>query len=141
VAGYIEEHFVAIRAHIKERAALFHRFEVLWTPTVLILDSSGTERRRSEGYLPRDEFVAELHMAEARVSFVRKQWADAERIYDEVISGFLQTAAAPEAVYWRGVCRHKKANDHTALHQVATQFERQSQNSIWAKKASIWRGH
>jgi TolA-binding protein len=80
-------------------------------------------------------------MGEARVGFVGKQWADAERIYDEVIDGFPGTAVAPEAVYWRGVCRYKRTNDHTALRDVAMLLEGQSQNSIWTRKASIWLGN
>jgi outer membrane protein assembly factor BamD (BamD/ComL family) len=118
---------------------VFHRLSVLWTPTVVILDPSGTERRRSEGYLPRDEFFAELHLGLARVAVMRKQWADAERFYEAVIERFPQTNAAPEAVYWRGVCRYKRTNDHRELPAVAAQFERQYQETLWAKKASIWR--
>jgi TolA-binding protein len=106
---------------------------------VLVLDSSGVERRRSEGYLPRDEFFAELHLGLGRLAFMRKQWADAERLYGEVIERFPQTIGAPEAVYWRGVSRYKRTNDHTELPAITTQFERQYQQSPWAKKASIWR--
>jgi TolA-binding protein len=112
---------------------------VLWTPTVLVLDPSGVERRRSEGYLPRDEFFAELHLGLGRAAFMRKQWADAERFYGEVIERFPQTTGAAEAVYWRGVSRYKRTNDHTELPAVAAQFDRQYQDTAWAKKASIWR--
>lgn len=118
---------------------MFHRLNVLWTPTVLTLDPSGGERRRMEGYLARDEFFAELQLHLARVAFMRKQWADAERCYEEVIERFPQTFAAPEAVYWRGVSRYKRTNDHMELPAVAAQFERQYQQSAWAQKASIWR--
>jgi hypothetical protein len=139
VAAFIEQHFIPNQAHIKEQGPVFHRLSVLWTPTVVILDPSGTERRRSEGYLPRDEFFAELHLGLARVAVMRKQWADAERFYEAVIERFPQTNAAPEAVYWRGVCRYKRTNDHRELPAVAAQFERQYQETLWAKKASIWR--
>jgi outer membrane protein assembly factor BamD (BamD/ComL family) len=106
---------------------------------VLILDASGTERRRSEGYLPRDEFVAELHLGLGRLAFMQKQWTDAERHYSEVIDRFPKTTGAAEAVYWRGVSRYKRTNDHTALPAIAAEFERQYQQSPWATKASIWR--
>jgi hypothetical protein len=130
---------VPVRAHIKERGVLFHRFGVLWTPTALFLDSDGTERRRSEGYLPRDEFFAELHLGHARVHFMRKEWAEAEQVYDQIVSRFTRTQAAAEAAYWRGVCRYKRTNDHKALHEVPSAFKRGGvDGGIWARKASIW---
>jgi outer membrane protein assembly factor BamD (BamD/ComL family) len=118
---------------------VFHRFDVVWTPTVLILDSSGVERRRSEGYLPREEFFAELHLGLGRAAFMRKQWAEAERFYGDVIERFPQTNGAAEAVYWRGVSRYKRTNDHMELAAVAAEFERKYQDTPWAKKASVWR--
>jgi hypothetical protein len=139
VAAFIEEQFVPLRAHIKQRAALFHQFSVLWTPTVLFLDSATVERRRSEGYLPRQEFFAELHHGVARLLFLRKRWPETIRAYDEIVSRFGDTAAAAEAMYWAGVSRYSQSHDHHVLGELAAQFERQHQHTLWARKASIWR--
>jgi hypothetical protein len=139
VSAFIEQHFVPNQAHIKDQGPVFHRLNVLWTPTVLILDSAGVERRRSEGYLPRDEFFAELHLGLARVAFMRKDWSAAEQFYGTVIERFPKTLGAAEAIYWRGVARYKGTNDHTELPKIAAEFERQHQQTIWAMKASIWR--
>ena len=81
MSGFINENFVPLEAHIKEHAAYFHRFDAVWTPTVLVLDSDGEERLRVEGYLPKEEFRAQLEMGLARVAFMNKQWAEAERRY------------------------------------------------------------
>jgi len=62
----------------------FHRFDALWTPTILIMDSGGVERSRIEGYLPKNWFRARLEMGLARVAFMQKKWADAEKIYAAV---------------------------------------------------------
>jgi hypothetical protein len=139
VSAFIEQHFVPSQAHVKEQGPVFHRLNVLWTPTVLILDSSGVERRRSEGYLSREEFLAELHLGLARVAFIRKQWSEAEQFCDKVIERLPKTLGAAEAIYWRGVSRYKRTNDHTELPKIAAEFERQHQQTIWAMKASIWR--
>lgn len=127
-----------VEAHIKEHPAYFHRFDAVWTPTILILDSDGTERHRVEGYLPREEFRAQLELGLARVAFMRKQWAEAERRYGQLIERHPDSKAAPEAVYWRGVSHYKATNDHTALGEVAEQFEHKYQDSVWAQKASVW---
>ena len=125
-------------AHIKKHPVYFHRFDVLWTPTVLILESKGIERERNEGYLPNAEFRARLEMGLARIAFMHKQWAEAERKYAAVAERYPNTSAAPEAIYWRGVSRYKATNDHVALGEVADELKEKYQGSIWTLKASIW---
>jgi len=129
---------VPVEAHIKERPAYFHRFDAVWTPTVLVLDPDGTERLRIEGYLPKDEFRAQLEMGLARVAFMRKRWADAEQRYAAVVERYPDSKVAPEAVYWRGVSRYKATNDHTALGDVPGQLEEKYADSVWALKALPW---
>ena len=127
-----------LEAHVKEHPAYFHRFGAVWTPTVLILDSGGTERLRVEGYLPRDEFRAHLEMGLARVAFMGKRWDEAERRYAQVVDLYPDSKVAPEAVYWRGVSRYKRTNDHTVLGEVPGQLNEKYPDSVWALKASVW---
>jgi hypothetical protein len=81
--------------------------------TALILDANGIERARNEGYLPNSEFRAQLEMGLARIAFMQKQWTEAERRYSEIAERYPNTSAAPEATYWKGVCRYKATNDHS----------------------------
>ncbi len=111
---------------------------MLWTPTVLILDSQGIERARIEGYFPNSEFRARLEMGLARIAFMHKEWGEAGRRYGDVAARYAETHAAPEAVYWKGVSRYKGANDHKALDEVARELKERYQTSLWTKKASIW---
>ena len=105
---------------------------------MLIMDSDGKERWRIEGYLPKDEFRAQLEMGLARIAFMHKQWADAEQRYAQVVEHYPDTAAAPEAVYWRGVSQYKRTNDHTVLGGVAEQLNQKYPDNVWAQKASVW---
>lgn len=102
------------------------------------MDSRGKERWRIEGYLPKNEFRAQLEMGLARIPFMDKQWADAEQRYAQVIERYAETAAAPEAVYWRGVSRYSRTHDHTALGAVAEELGAKYPESVWAQKASVW---
>jgi TolA-binding protein len=77
-------------------------------------------------------------MGLARLAFMRKQWADAERRYAQVLERYPDSQAAPEAVYWKGVSHYKATNDHTVLGEVAEQFKQKYQDSVWAQKASVW---
>ena len=127
-----------LEAHIKEHPVYFHRFDALWTPTVLVLDSDGVERYRIEGYLPKNEFRAQLELALARVSFMNKRWADAERRYTDVLDRYPDSNSAPEALYWKGVSHYKATNDHTVLGELPAQFRQKYPDSIWAAKTLAW---
>jgi hypothetical protein len=138
VSSFINENFVPIEAHIKEHPVNFHRFDAAWTPTVLIMDSEGVERFRIEGYLPKEEFRAHLELGLARVAFMAKRWADAERMYAEVAERYPDSKVAPEAIYWKGVSRYKQTNDHNVLGEVPEQLQGKYAYSEWALKASVW---
>jgi hypothetical protein len=111
---------------------------VPWTPTVVVLDPSGKERHRVEGYLTRPEFDAQLRLGLARIRFAQKRWADAEAVYDEVVRQLPDTRTAAEATYWRGVCRYLRSHDPAILYALAAEFRHVYRDSIWAEKASVW---
>ena len=96
------------------------------------------ERYRNEGYLPKDEFRAQLELGLAREAFMSKQWSDAERRYAEVLEHYPNTKAAPEALYWKGVSHYKATNDHTVLGELAQQFKQKYSDSVWALKTLAW---
>jgi TolA-binding protein len=137
-ASFINENFVPLSAHIKEHPVYFHRFDALWTPTVLILDPNGVERHRLEGYLPNDEFRAQLELGLARVAFMSKNFKDAERRYAEVLERYPNSKSAPEALYWKGVSHYKATNDHTVLGELPGLFKEKYPDSIWALKTAAW---
>jgi len=138
MAGFINENFIPISVHIKENPAGFHRFDSVWTPTALILDENGKERHRIEGYLPKDEFAAQLLLGVARVAFMQKKWKDAEALYSQILNDYPKSTAAPEAVYWKAVSHYKATNDHTVLGEVPKTLQQKYPNSVWAKKAIPW---
>jgi len=102
------------------------------------LDSDGQERYRIEGYLPQDWFHAHLDMAVARLHFMKKKFADAEKIYAEVIEKFAATGVAAEAIYWRAVCQYKATNDHTVLGPAAKELSRKYPDDEWTLKSGPW---
>jgi TolA-binding protein len=142
VVQLIEQNFVPVRVHVKDQADDFKRlgakFSAQWTPTILVLDSSGEERHRIEGFLPTDDFIAQLLLGLAKSAFARGDFADAERRFREIVDKCPSTEAAPEALYWAGVSRYKATNDGAALAETAKAFKQRYQDTSWAKKASVW---
>jgi len=133
---------VPVRVHVRNQADEFkrlgERYGVQWTPTTLVIDSSGQERHRVEGFLPVQDFLAQQELGLAQSEFARSKFAEAERRYREVVKRYPETEAAPEALYWAGVARYKASGDGGALSQTAKQFQERYQNSSWGKKASVW---
>jgi hypothetical protein len=142
VARLIKEAFVPARVHVKEQPEDFRRlgdrFNAHWTPTVLFLEPDGTERHRIEGFLPTEDFLAQLTLGLGRAAFARQEWEPAEQHFREVVEEYPNATAAPEAVYWAGVARYKRTNDPTALRETAREFTERYTDSEWAKRSSIW---
>lgn len=142
VIDFITRHFVPVRVHVKDNAAEFkrlgERFNAQWTPTTLLIDGSGTERYRIEGFLPKDDFLSQLALGLAKAAFARSDYAAAERLYRDVTERFPDTDAAPEAQYWTGVSKYRATNDPAALKATTQAFRERYQDSAWAKKASVW---
>jgi TolA-binding protein len=127
-----------VRIHIKEQPAVFDRFGVQWTPTVVIDDSEGTERHRFQGFLPVDDFLAQLELGLAHAAFARKDWGGAEERYRNILKDYSKTEAAPEALYWAGVAKYKASGDAASLKDTAEKFKKKYSKSTWAKKSSVW---
>jgi TolA-binding protein len=77
-------------------------------------------------------------MGLARVAFMSKKFADAERRYTAVLDRYANTKAAPEALYWKGVSHYKATNDHTVLGELPELFRQKHPDSIWALKTAAW---
>lgn len=138
VADFLTEHFVPVKVHIKEQPATFDRFNVQWTPVLLVVDGDGVEHHRFEGFLPAPEFRAQLELGLGRLAFGRKRWSEAAQRFRSVVDRFPDTIAAPEAMYWAGVAKYKETADAGALQETAEAFESRYTDTPWATKASVW---
>lgn len=105
---------------------------------MLILDANGVERYRIEGYLPVEEFRAQLELGLARVAFMSKDWPEAERRYGEVLERYPDTKAAADALYWQGVSHYKGTNDHTVLGKLPAELQEKYPDSLAAMKSGAW---
>lgn len=134
----ISENFVPVRIHIREDPGAMERFNVQWTPTILLLGPDGREHHRIEGFLDVDEFLAQLTLGLGHIARAEQEWDDAVKRYEEVLERYPSTDAAAEAQYWRGVARYKATNDPSALGATAAAFKERYSDSTWAKRASVW---
>jgi len=127
-----------VKAHIKEAQPTFQRFNAQWTPTQIVLDPEGVERHRIEGFLPVDDFLAQLDLGLAKLHFQKQDYAQAEKMFRSLCDAFPAAGAAPEACYWAGVAAYKGSNDAKHLSSTARALSQKYPNSEWARKASVW---
>ncbi len=142
VVSLVTDNFLAARVHVKEQAADFKRFGAIygahWTPTILMLDPGGVERHRIEGFLPLDDFLSEVWLGLGHIAFAAGAYKDAEGRFEEVLRRLGSSEGAPAAQYWAGVSRYKASGDAKDLVATAAAFKNRYQDSVWAKKASVW---
>ena len=117
---------------------MWKRFNIRWTPTVLVLGPDGTEARRIEGFLPKDELLGQLQLALGFVAVNQKDWATARQEFEAAVANTPDTAAAPEALYWAGVAKYSGSHDPAELRALGKQFKERYTDTAWAKRASIW---
>ena len=142
IVRFVNEHFLAARVHPQKNPDDFkrygQRYSAQWTPIVLLLDSTGAEHYRIEGFLPTEEFLGLLMLGWARMAFDAGQWDQAERRYREIVERLPDTDAAAEALYWAGVAPYKATGNPASLKATGDAFKRRYTNTAWAKKASVW---
>ena len=142
VVKFVNDNFSPARVHVKDDSSLFQKYgekyNAQWTPTVLELDSQGTERHRIEGFLPVDDFLPQLMLGRAKIDFAAERWNEAEKRFREIVDRFPESDAAPEALYWAGVAPYKATHDPSSLKKTAEAFSNRYQDTSWAKKSSVW---
>ena len=144
VARMITNDFLPVRVHVRDQAEEFRRlgqrYGAVWTPTILMLDPSGEERHRIEGFLPADDFLPQLGLGLGRIHFSAGRFQDAENQFRDVVERHPDGDAAPEAMYWAGVSRYKRTGDPDVLKETGLALRNAYPDTPWAKKASVWVG-
>ncbi len=105
---------------------------------MIISEADGTERHRFVGFLPADDFLAQLQLGLAKAAFSRGQFEPARRAFEAVVEQYPQSDAAPEGIYWAGVSSYKATGKPEFLKQAGAKLKEKYPQSEWAKKGSVW---
>jgi outer membrane protein assembly factor BamD (BamD/ComL family) len=114
------------------------RYAVKWTPTIIILDSDGEEHHRFVGYLPPEDFIAQIILGKGRVEFDLDRFEQAIQCFQEILVRFPKADVAPEAQYYLGVAKYKASHDPKELKSGLEVLQRDYPNSEWTKKAQVY---
>ena len=142
VQELVSAEFIPVRVHVKDHAEAFQRlgeeYGAQWTPAVLMLDPSGKEQHRMEGFFPVEEFIPQLEYGLGRIDVSRGQFEEAESRFRHVVEKHSDANVAADALYWAGVSRYKETDDAEALAETAAALEEKYPGSEAARKGSVW---
>ena len=137
VADFISKNFIPLQINVQSGSDLMGKYRTFWTPTILILDSQGTEYYRLNGFLPPDEFIPQLQFGLGMVSLQKQDYKTSSTQFRLVIDTYSKSDVAPEAQYWLGVSEYKATHNVDALLNAWRRLKKDYPNSIWAKKVAF----
>ncbi len=134
----MEKDFVPIQVDFNKNKALVKRFGVKWTPTIIIFDADGSEHYRFIGFLPPEDFIAQLILGKGKVEFDLDHFERAIQCFQEILVRYPRVDAAPEAQYFLGVTKYKASRDPKELKRGLEVLQRDYPSSEWTKKAQVY---
>jgi TolA-binding protein len=77
-------------------------------------------------------------MGLARVAFMKKDWATAEKHFAKVLEQFPNSQFAPESTYYAAVCRYSASHDSGELAKVAMTLNEKFPGNQWQLRSLPW---
>lgn len=138
VAGAVMAETVPVRLP-HDHKPLAETFQVKWTPTVVLLDSGGRERKRATGFQAPEEFLPWLTLALAQERFEAEDFPAALARLEELDRAWPDSAAAPEGVFLSGVARFKATGDRASLKRAYETLAGRYPESEWTRRAAPYK--
>jgi hypothetical protein len=138
VIEFIQENMVSVRLPFDAKPESAD-FNVKWTPTLIVLDTDGTEHHRTTGFLAPEELIPMILLGVGKTHFDREEFEQAIASLDELLKDYSQSDSCPEAIYYRGVSQYKSSHDAAPLKQAYEKLHSEYPSSEWAKRAAPYR--
>lgn len=137
VANYIGKNFIPLQINVLSGSQIINEYRVVWTPTIVIVDTKGTEYYRFVGFLPPEEFIPQLQFGLAMMAIHKQEYKTASLQLSQVIYTYPKSSVAPEALYWLGVSDYKSSHDVNALLRSWKKLKSEYSHSTWAQRVSF----
>ena len=141
VVSFLDENFHSIRVNMKEPQEamrdLLRATKPPWGPTFVLLGARRVELRRYVGWLPPQEFIAELTVALGVNDLIRRRFDEAHAHFRAACVDEFRNGIAPEALFWAGVAKYKTGGK-PALREVWDELVARFPESTYARRTDIW---
>jgi len=137
VSDFLLTHVIPVKVQHTDQK-LVGQFRVMWTPTLIILDSDGSELHRDEGYLPPDTLLPALMLGIGKVKLHAGKFKEAITHLSQLADKYPRSDEAPEAIYFAGVARFRDTNDIRAMRDTYEKLSSAYPGNSWTTKASVY---
>jgi len=138
VIEFITENLIPIRI-LASDSYLGPKFKIKWTPTLLVLDASGTEHYRTLGFYPPKDLIPSLLLGMGKAMFDQPESKGAADYFERLVAEFPNSALAPEALYLNGVCRFLENHDISHLIGIYDRLAADYADSPWLTRADPYK--
>jgi TolA-binding protein len=143
VSQFLKENFIPVKLNTKEESDALNEatrlYAPIWTPTLLVIDHDKRVARRIEGFLPPEEFLPEMLLAQGTLLLRKNLYADAYALFQKVLTDYPNSLAIPEALYWAGVSAYRRDNAPDGLLKHWNELGERFPHSTWWQRASFIR--
>lgn len=134
VINFLNSEVVAIQV-LFDSQPLATRYNLQWTPTIIVLDSDGKEYNRTVGFISPNEFIPFILLGIGKAYLELGKLEDAIKTFGKIIEKYPKSKAAPEAVYYKGVSGYKKTHDPSYLKSGYEELKNNYPESEWTARA------
>ena len=136
VISAVEEAFVPLRLQLGDPHV--RDLNIVWLPTVVILDHRGREHHRNVNAAPPEDFLDVLALGEAhaRLKDARTEsHARAEQVLKEALARRRDGPLHPELLYWLAIAGYFRGHhDGEIRDHIWTELRHRYPDSVWAHR-------
>jgi hypothetical protein len=138
VSDFIQTKVIPLRVSF-DAQPLATDFKVKWTPTLVTLDSDGSEHHRTVGFLGPEELIPSILLGVGKSCFDTGKFDEAVASLDTILQGYARSASAPEAVFLKGVSLYKGTHNPRPLRDAYDRLQAEYPDNEWTKRAYPYR--
>ena len=138
VSSFIRDGVIPLQVSGDQKDIL-ERYNVQWTPTLVITDSEGKEHHRTLGFLSAEEIIPSLLLGIGKANFDDGRFEEALSNIEALITRYPGSGSTPEAIFYRGVALYKSTKDPMPLREAYETLNEKYPGSTWSKRAYPYR--
>lgn len=138
VVRFIEENFIPLQL-LFDNKPYSEKFNVKWTPTIIVLSPEAQEHHRTVGFLSPEELIPSLLLGLGKYHFENDRFDEALARLEQVTAEYGKSDSAPECIFLTGVCRYKQSHEAKPLKEAYEKLSAAFPGSEWTKRAYPYR--
>lgn len=110
---------------------------MMWSPVLVSMDHRRFVLRKTVGYLPPLEMLAELRFVSGLYELRQARPSKAIVEFKLLASDYPGTSIVPEAAYWEGIAAYRTSKDKEDLWVIWRRLIKDYPDSVWAAKTTL----